>query len=361
MARVLIAGCGYVGSALAERLTRAGHEVWGLRREAGAGLPGAGLPGGVQPFIADLCDQKSLENLPSDLDFVFYTAAAEASTEAAYRAAYIDGLENILSALKSRNQNLKRFFLTSSTAVYGQDAGEWVDEDSPTEDSPARDSPSYGFRGRIIREAEALALGSGFPAVVVRFGGIYGPGRTRFMERALRGEFLESAASEQALGGEAHLGELPGGAADVRALGGQVHLGEMSESAANVRWGNRIHRDDCAGALHHLMNLTQVKSMYCVVDTEPAPQAEVARWLYERHVALKSAPAPGQPGSGQPAPGRAAAIARQEGASRDDRDIPPAGMRGKRCSSERIRAAGYRFRYPTYQEGYGALLASAGD
>jgi nucleoside-diphosphate-sugar epimerase len=325
MARVLIAGCGYVGSALGERLTRAGlpgaggpgtgHSVWGLRREA------AGLPGGVQPFIADLCNNKSLQNIPTDLDFVFYMAAAAASTEAAYRAAYIEGLGNCLTALKSRNQNLKRFFLISSTAVYGQDTGEWVDEDSPTEGSPAGatgGSPSYGFRGRIMREAEALAMGSGFPAVVVRFGGIYGPGRTRFMERALRGDFLDSAA--------------------------------------NVRWGNRIHRDDCAGALHHIMDLNQAKLIYCVVDTEPAPQAEVARWLYERHVALKGTPAGGPPGSVQPA-----TIIRQEGTSGDDRDILPAGMRGKRCSNRRIRAAGYLFRYPTYQEGYGALLASGGN
>ena len=350
MARILIAGCGYVGSALAERLTRAGlpgaggavagHAVWGLRREA------AGLPGGVQPFIADLCDQNSLENLPSDLDFVFYTAAAEASSEDAYRAAYIEGLGNCLAALKSRNQNLKRFFLASSTAVYGQDAGEWVDEDSPAGDSPTEPegSPAEapGFRGRIMREAEALALGSGHPAVIARFGGIYGPGRTRFMERALRGE--------------------------------------MGEGAAHERWTNRIHRDDCAGALHHLMEITQVKSIYNVVDEVPAAQGEVARWLYERHVALKGSPAPGQPATGQPAPDRAAAIARPEGASRtssqegafgDDRDIllaesgqparlDTAGRRGKRCSSERLRAAGYRFRYPTYQEGYGALLASEG-
>lgn len=350
MARVLIAGCGYVGSALAERLIEADHKVWGLRRVAGPEVrPGTELPGGVELLTADLCEPNSLNNLPSELDFVFYTAAAETQDEAAYRAAYLDGLGNILAALKSQGQKLKRFFLASSTAVYPQDAGEWVDEDSPTEDSPAGGSPSYGFRGRIMREAEEIALGSGFPAVIVRFGGIYGPGRVRFMERAPRGE--------------------------------------MSEGAADVRYSNRIHRDDCAGVFHHLMNLTQVKSIYCVADLEPAPRGEVARWLYERHVALKgspepSQPAPGRPEPGRPEPGRGPAIARQagalgiirqEGASGDDRDILPAGslrseqapagpapaeMNGKRCSSERLRATGYRYRYPTYREGYGALLAN---
>ncbi|MBT4095716.1 MAG: hypothetical protein HOE85_17270 [Nitrospinaceae bacterium] len=250
-----------------------------------------------------------------------------------------------------------------------------------------------------MREAEALARGSDFPAVIVRFGGIYGPGRTRFMKRALRAEAAGNTTSEQALGGEGHLGEISEDAAKAHEnLGGvskgavkvgenQRNVGEGaakgSEGAAHERWGNRIHRDDCAGVLHHLMDITQVKSIYCAVDEAPAPQSEVARWLYERHVALKAPgrPAPGRPEPGRPEPARAAAIdrlegvsgiARQEGDTGDDRDIPPtgsapagsarsrglasSGIRGKRCSNEQIKASGYKFRYPTYQEGYEALL-----
>ncbi|MGH7474633.1 MAG: NAD-dependent epimerase/dehydratase family protein, partial [Candidatus Methylomirabilales bacterium] len=86
MARVLIAGCGYVGSALAERLVAEGHVVWGLRRDP------AGLPPGVRPLAADLTDPGTLRNLPSGLECVVYTAAPDRLDDAAYRSIYVDGL-----------------------------------------------------------------------------------------------------------------------------------------------------------------------------------------------------------------------------------------------------------------------------
>ena len=126
MANILIAGCGYVGSALAERLTQEGHQVYALRRRAKAPPPG------VEGIQADLTRPETLAALPARLEFVFYTAGAAAFTEQAYRAAYVDGLRHLCDALGARQQPPKRIFFTSSTGVYHQRAGEAVDESSPT-------------------------------------------------------------------------------------------------------------------------------------------------------------------------------------------------------------------------------------
>ena len=114
MARVLIAGCGYVGAALGAALDRDSHAVFGLRRRAGA------LPWGVRPIEADLCIPSSLRELPTQLDFVFFAAAPGGRDDALYRALYVEGLRNLTAALAEQKQEPKRIFFTSSTAVYGQ-------------------------------------------------------------------------------------------------------------------------------------------------------------------------------------------------------------------------------------------------
>ena len=272
MRRVLIAGCGYVGSAVAERLVTDGCEVWEMRRNP------TSLPAGVRPIAADLGAPATLRDLPAELDTVFYTAAADGSTEDAYRAAYVVGLGNLLAALPSPP---RRIIFTSSTSVYGQSGGEWVDEDSPTE--PA------GFGGRRMLEGEALARAAG--GVVLRLGGIYGPGRTRYID--------------QVRGGDA-------------------------ECPAQPTFTNRIHRDDCAGALRHLMLLGDPRPVYLGVDRAPAEVCEVLGWLAER--------------LGKEPPRRGASSGRTRG--------------NKRCRSDLLAASGYDFIHPTYREGFEALLAT---
>ncbi len=129
--RVLIAGCGYVGSALAQQLVAQRHEVFGLRRRPD------GLPAGVVPVAADLCDRGGLASaLPANLDAVVYTAAAEGGDEVAYRRAYVEGLANLLALLPGGTA-APRVLFTSSTSVHAQNDGSWVDETSPTEPTSA--------------------------------------------------------------------------------------------------------------------------------------------------------------------------------------------------------------------------------
>ncbi len=281
MARILIAGCGYVGSALGQSLALDAHDVWGLRRRP------ASLPLGVRPISADLAVPGTLKDLPPDLDAVFYMAAPGGRDDALYRVAYVDGLRSLLDALDAQGQRPGRVFFTSSTSVYAQRRGEEVDEASPTE-------PSH-FGGRRLLEAEALLASGPFPSTVVRFAGIYGPRRQRLIDlvRTGRAEYRD---------------------------------------VSPPRYTNRIHRDDCVGVLRHLMALQAPESLYVGVDSEPAPERTVMLWL----AGALGAPAPR--------------------AVREDKEESERPRGNKRCRNARLLASGYAFQYPTFREGYSALI-----
>ncbi|NIR28268.1 MAG: SDR family oxidoreductase [Gammaproteobacteria bacterium] len=278
--RILIAGCGDVGTALGLRLTAEGHEVFGLRRRSEA------LPEPLHRLRGDLTEPATLAALPARLDVVVYSAAAGAFDEAAYEAVYVRGLSHLVDALHREGQRPRRLLYVSSTGVYGQSDGSWVDEDSDTE-------PAH-FSGRCLLAGEARALDAGIPGCVVRFGGIYGPGRTRLMQR--------------------------------------VREGARCIDQPPV-WTNRIHRDDCAGVLRHLAGRETVAPVYLAVDCEPSPECAVMDWIAER--------------LGRPHPPRVSAQSAGSGRRRAN----------KRCRNARLLASGYRFRYPTFREGYAQVLA----
>ena len=85
MAKILIAGCGYVGEELANLLLADGHEVWGLRRNPRS------LRAGIEVIAADLAQPEDLRDLPGGLDTVFYLVSPNGSEDALYRRAYVDG------------------------------------------------------------------------------------------------------------------------------------------------------------------------------------------------------------------------------------------------------------------------------
>jgi nucleoside-diphosphate-sugar epimerase len=279
MSRVLIAGCGYVGCALGERLVAASDTVWGLRRRP------LSLPAGVVPIEADLAVARTLRDLPADLDFVVYAASPSGRDDAHYRTAYVEGLSRLLEALERSRQNPRRIFFLSSTAVYEQSKGEWVDEASET-------TPRH-FSGRRLLEAEALLRAAPFAATVLRLGGIYGPGRTRLVEQVRKGQ-------------------------------------------ATYRRGppytNRIHRDDCARAIAHLMACGASQPVFLVVDSDPAEEAVVMRWL----AGALGAPEPRQ--------------------AREDPEEGRGARTNKRCRNDLLLGTGYPLLYPSFREGYAAVI-----
>ena len=231
---LMIAGCGDVGSRLGQQLSAAGWTVYGLRRSV------ALLPQGIRPVAGDLHADACPAAWPSEpLDYLVYCAAATEHDEAGYRAAYVDGLRRVLGWLAQQGQRPKRLLFVSSSGVYGQQLGEWVDENSPAE--------ADSYSGRIMREAEQLAWHSGLPASLVRLTGIYGPGREWLLKQVRQGYRV---VSEPPL------------------------------------YGNRIHVDDAAGLLAYLLQAdargVALDNCYIGVDDQPAPLHEVVGWLREQ-------------------------------------------------------------------------------
>ncbi len=275
--RALIAGCGYVGGALAQRLAAEGHHVTVLRRSRVA------MGEGITAVQADLVRGVGLADLADDYDTIFYTVGADGFSEAAYRNGYVVGLQNLLQALKGTPQ---RLLYTSSTGVYAQDDGETVDETSETR--PTK------FSGQILLEGEALALSAWIPGVVVRFGGIYGPGRTRMID--------------------------------------SVRAGTAYALSDRMQYLNLIHRDDCAGVLRHLMLLEGPETVYNAVDDAPMERGALIAALAARIVVPVP---PSRPADASPDP--------QRGGNR-------------KVSNARLRASGYEFHFPSPVLGYTTSL-----
>ncbi|ABE60587.1 MULTISPECIES: SDR family oxidoreductase [Chromohalobacter] len=279
----LIIGCGDIGIQLGKRLLEAGQRVIGVRRHV-APLEGTG----IEPLALDISDPAGLGQLP-DADTVVYILSAERFDENAYAEAYPKGLKAVLGELETRATPPRRVFFVSSTSVYAQQAGEVVDETSETVPS--------GFSGVLMREAEQALLDHPLPGTVVRFSGIYGPGRDRLIR--------------------------------------QVKEGRVA--AANPpMYSNRIHRDDCAGVLTHLIALAQdgqpLETLYLASDCEPTPLHEVMTWMAGKlKVELT-----------------------------ETIQSPLRRRASKRCDNTRLRDSGYRFQYPTFREGYEDVLKQGG-
>ena len=85
MAQVVIAGCGYVGNALARMLLAEDHEVFGIRRDPSKLLKG------VKAIRGDLADPRSFGPAPQRVEYVVFAVGADESAEQAYRRAYSRG------------------------------------------------------------------------------------------------------------------------------------------------------------------------------------------------------------------------------------------------------------------------------
>ncbi len=219
---VLIAGRGYIGTALAEKLKSLGWDVDGICRSV------KNSPSLFNPIYQDLTQSFKLSKKYS---YIFYLASADSHDAKSYDQAYRIGVLNLLNALTSFSKP-KRFVFVSSTSVYSQCDGEWIDEFSSVS--------CEGFTRQALLSGEKLVLESDLPSVVVRFSGIYGPGRMRFREEVL------------------------------------------SKKKGLIEpdfFTNRIHRDDCVGSLVHLMEKAREGGIYIASDCEPARHNDIVKWL----------------------------------------------------------------------------------
>jgi nucleoside-diphosphate-sugar epimerase len=224
MGRLLIAGCGYVGVATADLFHAAGWEVegWTHSAESAAQL-------GNKPYVVravDIAAGDAVKAAASNFNVVIHCASSGGGGAESYRRVYLEGARNLLLALRPRT-----FLYTSSTSVYAQTSGEWVDEESAAE--PTHET------GRILRQTEELVRQNG--GLVGRLAGIYGPGRSALLRKFLSGE----ASLEE---------------------GDQRHL-------------NQAHRDDIAAALLHLVTKPNESQIFNVTDDQPLTQRQCYEWL----------------------------------------------------------------------------------
>ncbi|MGO8678155.1 MAG: SDR family oxidoreductase [Limisphaerales bacterium] len=289
--RVLIIGCGYVGLPLGAALAAMGNEVFALRRAAwSAAEPGCA---GLVPLAGDITKPEDLARLPAGYDWVVNCVSSSGGGPEGYRAVYVQGMRNLLEWLAARPP--RKFVYTSSTAVYGQSDGSVVDELAPAE--PLVET------ARVLVEAERLLIEAerqrGFPAVIMRLAGIYGPGRGYWLKQYLSGE------------------------ARIESGGGRIL--------------NMIHRDDAVGAVIAALRKGRPGEMYNAVDDEPVTQLGCYQWLA---TALGGA----LPPAASEVPGTST----------------KRGLTNKRVSNRKLKdELGYTLRYPTFRQGYEAEIEAA--
>ena len=230
--RIAVLGCGYVGAAFARQAKAAGHDVLGVVRSIDSRdrLRAEGLAAEAFDLFAG-----DWAALPAAFDVVVYAASTGGGGPEAYALAYDTGVRRALAWAQAVGAT--RFLFTSSTGVYRQDDGSVVDEDSPVGGAPTADA---------ILSGERAVLESGLPYPrVLRFGGLYGPGRHHLLDQLRRGE---------------------------RVIGGRVD-----------HRINYLHRDDAASALLQAATVGRTgPRVYNVVDGRPVTKQALALWLAER-------------------------------------------------------------------------------
>jgi nucleoside-diphosphate-sugar epimerase len=227
---ILLVGFGDLGAKVASLLTSSGYQVIGVRRSASEVAD-------ISIITADVTNPASLQPIQHlTPDIIIYCVAAGGQSDMQYKAAYVDGLSNILKAQKD-NHALKHVVFVSSTRVYGQVADAILDDNSPA--LPA------DFGGERLLEAEQLLDAQPYATTVLRLSGIYGPGRLRM-----------------------------------------IHLAQQPERwPTRNSWTNRIHRDDAAHFIHFLIEEFKPETpnilhrQFIVTDSAPVSQFEVINWL----------------------------------------------------------------------------------
>jgi nucleoside-diphosphate-sugar epimerase len=225
MPRLLVAGCGYVGQAVAKLFLANGWEVEAWTRSPESAQRLSGRP--YSSRAVDLSETNQVAAHRADFDLVLHCVSTRGGDLEAYRGVYLNGARNLLRQVC----DAKLLFI-SSTSVYAQTDGEWVTEESQAAPETAT--------GKVLREAEELVLSS--CGTVVRLGGIYGPGRSALLKKFLSGKAILDLE--------------------------------------NDRFVNEIHRDDAATAIRLLALQSQsVGQIYNAVDNEPTLQSDSYRWL----------------------------------------------------------------------------------
>jgi nucleoside-diphosphate-sugar epimerase len=213
-ARMVVAGIGYAGTAIAAEAASRGFVVTGTARDPSVVAPPAGV---------------------AAIPFAGAGAALRDATHLVVTAAPGDAGDPVLAAHAgaiAAAPALRWIGYLSTTGVYGDRAGAWVDEATP----PAPGQPRSVRRLEAEQAWRALADARGVALDLFRVGGIYGPGRSAFDE---------------------------------------LRAGVARRVVKPGHSFSRIHRDDIALAVVAGAVRPDGQRVLHLVDDEPAPSAEV--------------------------------------------------------------------------------------
>lgn len=231
---------------------------------------------------SDLCQISDLDRIPpSDYVIACQAPSSEADT---YEATYLRGTLNLMSAL--RRAKPKKFLFVSSSSVYGIHDGSWVDEATPV----TAESSVLSANAKKLVETENLVISSTYRSMILRLSGIYGPGRNK-----------------------------------VKVIQEGTFTPTFSEG-----YTNRIHVEDAAGMIHHLLENGTAGEIYIGSDDRPTTPKEFYEWLYA-----------------------------EMGLAMTNCTTESSALRGsKRLRNEKIKNSGYVLKYPTFEEGYSEFFQS---
>ena len=258
------------------------------------------LPSDIDAIQGDLCDSENFLSIldNSNVDVIVVTLTPDSMSDQGYLDSYVNGANVLKSTIKKLSYRPQLIIWVSSTGVYGQSCGEWVDESSV--------ASSKSYRGKRLLEAENLVKSISkelvtnnstlIKSVVVRFSGIYGPGRGRLLNQIKKGNIA---------------------------------------SKHPVSWTNRIHVVDCAGIIIHIIDLysqkKDISNLYIGTDNQPVTAYEIQSWL-ANHMRVKIEENNEIP------------------KNTDNKNV------NRRCNNKLIKDSGYNFIFPDFKKGYTSLL-----
>lgn len=231
MYTIQIVGAGYTGARIAQFFSEQKQKVFALTRSAAKAE--SFLQQGIQPVIADLTKPETLHSIPP-AHFIVICPAPDESTEEAYENIYLNGVANYLKAIQKNPK--------PSLIIYLSSTGVWQDQTGDIFDENVRPIPTSA-KARILVQAEKQILSSGFPAVILRLAGIYGPNRNRLKAFQDRKWPLPNTID---------------------------------------RWINLIHVDDIVNSLPMIFKNAKEGETYLGADDEPFLASTLTDWIAER-------------------------------------------------------------------------------
>ena len=217
---ILFIGYGKTSWRVAKQLFEQGHQITTISQSAK-----------MDEYATHLVQDVHQLNLAhiSPIDWVYVLLSPNESTPEAYQRVYVDSVQPISNALKQHP--VQKVVVVSSTRVYGENHGERIDDESEMKPNDEQ--------GRLLLKMEQLWQ-QAYPSanIIIRPTGIYGTSVARMLK-----------------------------------------LAEKTKTYPNRHWSNRIHIDDLANFLAHLLHVEHAEKSYIVSNNQPSLLHETIQWF----------------------------------------------------------------------------------